>query len=476
MSNSPSTPTLSWSSIFDNIECPDSDDDTSDNLDNSELASLWSDNHSKSLTDYFINSSPLLPHHHHDDDLFPFQPSPPLRPTLQLDQTHPSDSFNLNNQPKIQLDTLKQLAELQQSYLKHIENQKTSFINPAPPPPLPPPTHNILSHPQSFSLPLPPPPSSLNNFSTQQQPVSKSKKRTRSTSPHNLSSISITTSSKSKSSRNNDPTQEEEAQEEEEEERRKKDSLERNRIAASKSRQKKRMRVDDLETRATALTHSNHQLQTTALALLAEAKSLRAELSHLHTTCHCTHVVGYTLRETNGGGLPLIERLARTVLDDDRHGEWDTNDGRVPAPSLGSEDDVVAVAWARKLEKKKKEEEEEESNSSKKKKRTTTTSSLNIDAPVAAGTRLHGGLGGAAAALRKKGPTLKSEGLGLDLGVPVPEAGEQGNREGDHNMANVLLDDDDDDDKEEMDAKPDTKCRDQIPLRRRRSSRVAAKK
>lgn len=61
---------------------------------------------------------------------------------------------------------------------------------------------------------------------------------------------------------------------------------------------------------------------------------LRSLITNLHPAadCSCTHVVGYLARETAGGGIPTIERIAGETLTRDYS----------KIPKLGSEDDVFA--------------------------------------------------------------------------------------------------------------------------------------
>ncbi|KAI5478097.1 bZIP transcription factor [Pseudohyphozyma bogoriensis] len=105
--------------------------------------------------------------------------------------------------------------------------------------------------------------------------------------------------------------------------------LERNRVAAVKSRQKKKEKVATLEHDAHSLCSSLHKSQHAALTLLHEAQQLRSLLA-LHTTCTCTHVRGYLQREQEGGGLPLIQHLSGSCLDKNYTG----------VPKMGSTDDV----------------------------------------------------------------------------------------------------------------------------------------
>ncbi|GAA6000747.1 uncharacterized protein JCM10292_000574 [Rhodotorula paludigena] len=107
--------------------------------------------------------------------------------------------------------------------------------------------------------------------------------------------------------------------------------LERNRIAACKSRQKKKEKTAQLERLAAELCNRNHVLQQTALALRQEAMTLR-QLMHAHQGCSCEHAQGYIARDQAGGGIATIDQLAGRTL---------VLDYSVP-PSMGTEDDVYS--------------------------------------------------------------------------------------------------------------------------------------
>lgn len=129
-----------------------------------------------------------------------------------------------------------------------------------------------------------------------------------------------------------------------EEEARKADALERNRIAASKSRRKKKEKVFEMEsgesrvaanptfarlsslttplrfTAITSLSTTNESLQADCRILQMEMLELRRLVTSLHPVeagCSCTHVVGYLAREAAGGGIPTIDRLAGETLTRD---------------------------------------------------------------------------------------------------------------------------------------------------------------
>ena len=89
--------------------------------------------------------------------------------------------------------------------------------------------------------------------------------------------------------------------------------LERNRIAACKSRQKKKMKVSALETQAAEVSAQNAAIQQRALQLQQEVYHLRGLLD-AHQGCNCEHVRGYLARETAGGGIPTIHALAGRIL------------------------------------------------------------------------------------------------------------------------------------------------------------------
>lgn len=148
----------------------------------------------------------------------------------------------------------------------------------------------------------------------------------------------------------------------EERERQRKLALERNRIAASKSRRRKKERVELLETGAlhasvarsadgrpstdgvasrtasSDLCSRNLALQAECRALLAEVHSLRTFLSQNHPegVCTCQHINGYLARERDGGGIPAILYGAGATLDRDY----------TRTPKWGGEDDLFAGADA----------------------------------------------------------------------------------------------------------------------------------
>jgi hypothetical protein len=167
--------------------------------------------------------------------------------------------------------------------------------------------------------------------------------------------------------------------EEGEEEAKRKLFLERNRVAAIKSRQKKREKVGNLEkstsppslpsiptnailTAAKDLANTNAELQATALSLLSELQSLRQSLTPLHppTSCTCPLINTYISREELGGGIPLLQSIASDVLardyakiprlgggDDDCYGP----NGRLPAlPIVTSEEKEEKQAGEEKEE------------------------------------------------------------------------------------------------------------------------------
>ncbi|GAA6012292.1 hypothetical protein JCM10207_002790 [Rhodosporidiobolus poonsookiae] len=107
--------------------------------------------------------------------------------------------------------------------------------------------------------------------------------------------------------------------------------LERNRIAACKSRQKKKEKVGQLEQLAADLCQRNQVLQQTALNLRAEALTLR-QLMQAHNGCGCDHAQGYLARDAAGGGIAVIDHLAGRTL---------TLDYSVP-PAMGTEEDVYS--------------------------------------------------------------------------------------------------------------------------------------
>ncbi|BGP18433.1 hypothetical protein JCM10213_001680 [Rhodosporidiobolus nylandii] len=107
--------------------------------------------------------------------------------------------------------------------------------------------------------------------------------------------------------------------------------LERNRIAACKSRAKKKEKMGQMEQHAADLCERNRVLQQTALALRSEAIALRAMMLQ-HIGCSCEHAQGYIARDAAGGGIATIDQLAgRTLTLDYTH-----------PPALGTDDDVYA--------------------------------------------------------------------------------------------------------------------------------------
>lgn len=140
-----------------------------------------------------------------------------------------------------------------------------------------------------------------------------------------------------------------------------KEFLERNRVAASKSRKKKKERVGGLSSgrfiflillfsklevnfgfflsfflfdefiAASGLSAQNHLIQQEAFALRAELLVLR-QLVDTHQGCDCEHVLGYLARERTGRGIPTINNLAGRTL----HLDY------TRFPTMGSNDDVYA--------------------------------------------------------------------------------------------------------------------------------------
>ncbi|BGP34995.1 hypothetical protein JCM10296v2_006819 [Rhodotorula toruloides] len=120
----------------------------------------------------------------------------------------------------------------------------------------------------------------------------------------------------------------------EERERQRKLALERNRIAASKSRRRKKERVELLETASSDLCNRNLALQAECRALLSEVHSLRSFLSQSHPEglCTCQHINGYLARERDGGGIPAILYGSGETLERDY----------ARPPKWGAEDDAFA--------------------------------------------------------------------------------------------------------------------------------------
>ncbi|GAA5962169.1 hypothetical protein JCM8115_006615 [Rhodotorula mucilaginosa] len=122
----------------------------------------------------------------------------------------------------------------------------------------------------------------------------------------------------------------------EEQEKQRKLALERNRVAASKSRRRKKERVELLENAAAELCTRNVALQAECRTLLAEVHNLRTYMSQAHPqgACSCQHVNGYLAREAEGGGIPAILYGAGKTLERDY----------THPPKWGSEDDALAGA------------------------------------------------------------------------------------------------------------------------------------
>ncbi|GAA6021559.1 hypothetical protein JCM11491_000255 [Sporobolomyces phaffii] len=107
--------------------------------------------------------------------------------------------------------------------------------------------------------------------------------------------------------------------------------LERNRIAACKSRQKKKEKVGKLEQDATDLCQKNQLLQAAALALRQEILTLR-QIIQTHDGCSCEHAQGYLERDREGRGIALLDNLAGRTM----HLDY------AVAPEMGSTDDVYS--------------------------------------------------------------------------------------------------------------------------------------
>ncbi|GAA5854083.1 hypothetical protein JCM3766R1_000057 [Sporobolomyces carnicolor] len=107
--------------------------------------------------------------------------------------------------------------------------------------------------------------------------------------------------------------------------------LERNRIAACKSRQKKKEKVGKLEQDASELCQKNQLLQAAALALRQEILTLR-QIIQTHDGCSCEHAQGYLERDKEGRGIALLDNLAGRTM----HLDYTV------APEMGSTDDVYS--------------------------------------------------------------------------------------------------------------------------------------
>ncbi|GAA5959534.1 hypothetical protein JCM3765_002360 [Sporobolomyces pararoseus] len=107
--------------------------------------------------------------------------------------------------------------------------------------------------------------------------------------------------------------------------------LERNRVAACKSRQKKKEKVGKLEQDAIDLCQKNQLLQAAALALRQEILTLR-QIIQTHDGCSCEHAQGYLQRDKEGRGIVLLDNLAGRTM----HLDYSV------APEMGSTDDVYS--------------------------------------------------------------------------------------------------------------------------------------
>ncbi|KAK4046113.1 hypothetical protein OIV83_006339 [Microbotryomycetes sp. JL201] len=124
-------------------------------------------------------------------------------------------------------------------------------------------------------------------------------------------------------------------------------ALERNRIAASKSRKRKRERMQNMEQVATDLSMANAALQATALQLKSELFALRSQLTMIHhdqSRCECAHVQGYLKRERSGQGISVIVELSGETLSKQYGdvGKWGRGGG---ADASAADDDVAGAEF-----------------------------------------------------------------------------------------------------------------------------------
>ncbi|GAA5868580.1 hypothetical protein JCM3774_005435 [Rhodotorula dairenensis] len=221
-----------------------------------------------------------------------------------------------------------------------------------PPPPPPPPSNGMAGHPSAVPTGgmYPAPATSSVDTSGSTAAASMSPvARGRTTSSHpkapasDRSSVTPAPSrppgpkKRGRKPKNWDPATEQTVElDPEEQEKQRKLALERNRVAASKSRRRKKERVELLETAAAELCSRNVALQAECRTLLAEVHSLRTYMSQAHAqgSCTCQHVNGYLAREAEGGGIPAILYGAGKTLERDY----------AHPPKWGSEDDALAGA------------------------------------------------------------------------------------------------------------------------------------
>lgn len=95
-----------------------------------------------------------------------------------------------------------------------------------------------------------------------------------------------------------DNEDEEDVNGEEDEEDKRKKHLERNRVAASKSRQRKRQWMQDLERRSEEAVRENDELRNTIERMRFEAQEMRTQLL-MHSNCDCVEIQAF-IRENPG--------------------------------------------------------------------------------------------------------------------------------------------------------------------------------
>jgi len=69
-----------------------------------------------------------------------------------------------------------------------------------------------------------------------------------------------------------------------------------------------------MEAQSRLLAGRNERLQGLAIALLAEARSLRARLTDPHSRCSCQDVYDYIARDSKSGGVESMATAAARVL------------------------------------------------------------------------------------------------------------------------------------------------------------------
>ncbi|ORY79757.1 hypothetical protein BCR35DRAFT_352661 [Leucosporidium creatinivorum] len=222
-------------------------------------------------------------------------PSSAYQPTAMIPPPIAPSTFSANASPILAEQSLPELSH-PQPYLPQ-PAPHGYYVSSAPPPPLP---HHSPSTPTQPN-PLTP---HLGDSTFGQQQPSAAGKAANSKSPPSGSGHK-----RGRKPKNYVKTAEDERIEREE-------YLERNRLAALKSRQRKKQRMGNLEAQAVEYSAHNDSLQKYALTLQSELLHLRSILSQLGGQSF-PDVDGYLEREANGGGIPTILSIAGPTLERD---------------------------------------------------------------------------------------------------------------------------------------------------------------